>query len=42
MMRRVVQKDAASNKDMSFKIIELGGRTIKSILKRSNTTATAG
>ena len=38
MLRRV----ASSNKDLNFKIVESGGRTLKSILQRSNPTATAG
>ena len=40
MLRKVVQTEA--NKDMKFKIIEKGGRTVMSLLQRSNPTATAG
>ena len=32
---------AENNVDMWFKIIETGGRPVKSLLQRSNTTATA-
>ena len=42
MLRRVVQTEAASNKDLSFKIVESGGRTVKSLLQKSNPTATVG
>ena len=42
MLRRVVQAEATYNKDMNFKIVESGGRTVKSLLQRSNPTATAG
>ena len=42
MLRRVVQSEAAANKEINFKIVESGGRTLKSILQRSNPTATAG
>ena len=42
MLRRVVQAEATSNKDMNFKVVESGGRTVKSLLQRSNPTATAG
>ena len=38
MLRKVVQTEA--NKDMKFKIIEKGGRTVMSLLQRSNPTAT--
>ena len=40
MLRKVVQ--AETNKEMKFKVIETGGRTVKSLLQRSNPTATAG
>ena len=40
ILRKVVQ--AEKNPDMKFKIIETGGRTVKSLLQRSNPTATAG
>ena len=40
MLRKVVQ--AENSNDMKFKIIETGGRTVKSLLQRSNPTATAG
>ena len=42
MLRRVVQTEAAANKEINFKIVESGGRTLKSILQRSNPTATVG
>ena len=42
MLRRVVQTEAAANKEIHFKIVEAGGRTVKSILQRSNPTNTAG
>ena len=42
MLRRVVQTEAEVNKDMKFKIVESGGRTVKSLLQRSNPTALAG
>jgi hypothetical protein len=42
MLRRVVQVEAATNKDMNFKIVESGGRTVKSLLQKSNPTATIG
>jgi hypothetical protein len=40
ILRKVVQ--AEKNVDLKFKIIETGGRTVKSLLQRSNPTATAG
>ena len=40
MLRKVVQAEA--NQDINFKIIETGGRTVKSLLQRSNPTATTG
>ena len=40
MLRKVVQAEA--NKEMKFKVIETGGRTVKSLLQKSNPTATAG
>ena len=39
-MRRVAQTEAT--KDIKFKIVEMGGRTLKSELQRSNPTATPG
>ena len=33
---------AENSNDMNFKIIETGSRSVKSLLKRSNPTATAG
>ena len=42
ILRRVVQAEAETNKDMKFKIVESGGRTMKSLLQKSNPTATAG
>ena len=40
MLRKVVQ--AENNENMRFKILETGGRTVKSLLQRANPTATAG
>ena len=40
IFRKVVQAEA--NKEMKFKVIETGGRTVKSLLQRSNPTAIAG
>ena len=42
LLRRVVQTEAGNSGDMKFKIVESGGRTLKSLLQRSNPTATAG
>ena len=35
ILRRVLQAEAASNKDMNFKIVESGGRTVKSLISLS-------
>ena len=40
ILRKVVQ--AEKNQGLKFKIIETGGRTVKSLLQRYNPTATAG
>ena len=42
ILRRVIKDEAESNKDMKFKIVESGGRTMKSLLQKSKPTATAG
>ena len=40
MLRKVVEDEADS--ELRFKVVESGGRTIKSILQKSNPTATPG
>ena len=41
MLKRAVKDESELNKDMKFKIVELGGRKVKSLLQRSNPTASA-